>query len=239
MKKNIDYDEILNAIRETNSMRSASIKLNIKYTTFIRWCKKFGLYKPNQGNRGFTKEDGRTSGKKQIPLEDILIENSKYTNSCRLKERLIKYGYLQNKCYICCITEWNHLPIVLQLDHINGINTDNRIENLRLLCPNCHSQTDNFCRSINSSKRIHLTDEEIIDIITNSYTISSVLTKIGVTGGERNYKKIREIMKKYRIKLKEKIVIEFLCKNCGKQLRRKNITMLCKKCYYNSLKPNI
>lgn len=53
---------------------------------------------------------------------------------------------MEYRCSICGNTgEWNSKKLVLQLDHINGIHNDNRIENLRLLCPNCHSQTDTFC----------------------------------------------------------------------------------------------
>ena len=55
-------------------------------------------------------------------------------------------GKKEQKCEKCGLTEWMGKPIVLQLDHINGDNRDNRIENLRLLCPNCHSQTETFCR---------------------------------------------------------------------------------------------
>jgi 5-methylcytosine-specific restriction endonuclease McrA len=51
------------------------------------------------------------------------------------------YGY---KCAVCGISDWLGLPLTLQVDHINGVNDDNRIENLRLLCANCHSQTDTF-----------------------------------------------------------------------------------------------
>ena len=51
------------------------------------------------------------------------------------------HGY---KCAICGISDWMGLPLTLQVDHINGVNNDNRIENLRLLCANCHSQTDTF-----------------------------------------------------------------------------------------------
>ena len=77
-------------------------------------------------------------------LEEILIENSQYTNMTKLKDRVLKAGLLETKCAICGITDWNNMPLVLQLDHINGNNRDNRIENLRLLCPNCHSQTETF-----------------------------------------------------------------------------------------------
>jgi Zn finger protein HypA/HybF involved in hydrogenase expression len=80
---------------------------------------------------------------KKTPIEDILIENSEYTTS-RLKKRLIKEGIMENKCSICRINIWLDKPIALELHHINGENTDNRLENLQILCPNCHSQTDTY-----------------------------------------------------------------------------------------------
>ena len=83
---------------------------------------------------------------KFIPLSEILVENSTYTNIARLKIRLLREGLLEAKCHEedCGLTEWKGKPISLQLDHINGDNLDHRIENLRLLCPNCHSHTDTF-----------------------------------------------------------------------------------------------
>lgn len=81
---------------------------------------------------------------KKKPLVDILVCHS---NCCRyhLKRRLIKEGLLSNKCDICGqIPVWNNTPLVMILDHINGIPDDNRLVNLRLLCPNCNSQTDTF-----------------------------------------------------------------------------------------------
>lgn len=77
-------------------------------------------------------------------LCEILKENSNYSNISRLKQRIIKENLLEYKCDVCGLTEWNDKPISLVLDHINGKNNDHRIENLRFLCPNCHSQTDTF-----------------------------------------------------------------------------------------------
>lgn len=77
------------------------------------------------------------------PLEEILTKNSFYKNS-HLKKRLIKAGIKEYRCEICGISEWMGKPLMIEMHHINGDNTDNRIENLQFLCPNCHSQTDNY-----------------------------------------------------------------------------------------------
>lgn len=87
---------------------------------------------------------GRKFSVKKIPLENILIENSNF-NRTHLKERLIKENKLHYKCRDCGnIGEWNNKKMSLQLEHINGIHNDNRLENLCFLCPNCHSQTDTY-----------------------------------------------------------------------------------------------
>lgn len=78
------------------------------------------------------------------PFDEILVENSAYLWNASLKKRLLKAGLLEYKCYHCGIVDWLGGKLSLQLEHKNGDHTDNRIENLCLLCPNCHSQTDTF-----------------------------------------------------------------------------------------------
>lgn len=87
----------------------------------------------------------RDKSSQRIALEDIIFHNlhPQYKSS-HLKKRLLDAKLKENKCEICNITEWNGKPISLHLDHINGDNGNNHLSNLRILCPNCHSQTDTF-----------------------------------------------------------------------------------------------
>lgn len=86
----------------------------------------------------------RNSTFKKIATEELFVDGIFRSTTC-LKKRIIKEGLLEQKCSLCKMEPfWNGKTLTLQLDHINGDNTDNKIENLRLLCPNCHSQTETF-----------------------------------------------------------------------------------------------
>lgn len=88
---------------------------------------------------------GSHGGKPKYSLDEILVENSRYTNINRLKKRLIKEGVLEYKCAKCGNNgTWLGKQLSLQLEHKNGIHNDHRIENLEFLCPNCHAQTDTY-----------------------------------------------------------------------------------------------
>lgn len=100
------------------------------------------------------KEGHKKTGKKlSASYEELFIENSTASRN-NVKKRIIQDKLLEYKCLCCGNTgEWNGKKLVLQLDHINGIYNDNRLENLRFLCPNCHSQTETFC-GLNNKKII-------------------------------------------------------------------------------------
>lgn len=118
-----------------NSIMAA---LKVNSTTFYRFCKLHKLDSFfNQGGKG-----RRHIGKHA--LEDYLVDRGPATSGTALKAKLIQANIKQNICEECGITQWNSKPITLELDHVNGNHYDNRLENLRILCPNCHSQTPAF-----------------------------------------------------------------------------------------------
>ena len=85
----------------------------------------------------------KTNKLNNVRKEDILKENCKHQRIV-LRRYIIKNDLIPYKCAICGCTEWQGKTLSLELDHINGINNDNRLENLRFLCPNCHSQTSTY-----------------------------------------------------------------------------------------------
>jgi hypothetical protein len=83
--------------------------------------------------------------KRNYSLEEILVPNSPYSNNTTLKQRLFREGIKEERCERCGLDEWMGEPLLLTLDHIDGDNRNNSIENLKILCPNCHSQTPTWC----------------------------------------------------------------------------------------------
>jgi hypothetical protein len=137
----IDKERFSQLLAESNSYRNLAIKLSIPVCGNSHRCLKKFILDSNLSVEHF-KHGGHSA--KQMPLKDVLVENSTYHNGT-LKIRLYREKLLEPVCQICQQTEvWNDKPLCLQLDHINGNHYDNRIENLRILCPNCHTQTDTF-----------------------------------------------------------------------------------------------
>lgn len=113
------------------------------YRMFNRLVALHGISTEHFTGAGWLKGRTHKFSPKQ-PLSEVLVENSSYATST-LRKRLIKEGVLENVCCMCKLEPiWHGQPLTLELDHINGNCWDHRLENLRILCPNCHSQTETF-----------------------------------------------------------------------------------------------
>lgn len=151
--------------------------------------------------------------RKGVPLKklsQVLVENST-GNSYKLKIRLIKEGVKEERCEVCNNTEWMGEPIPLDLHHINGNHFDNRLENLIIVCPNCHRLTDNWGNK-NAS----------IDLIFKQIAEQTAEDKMKLLL-EREEKRQQEILdNKYRYgeisKYPKKEKVKKYCLQCGKEI---------------------
>ena len=143
---NWDEENLKIAINKSTCKSDILRNLNLStnsgnFQTLERYVKKYNLnishiiYDKSRDNKFSNKYDN----------DEIFIEHSPMSTK-NIKNRIIKQNLIEYKCSDCGLTNiWNDKNLNLQLDHINGINDDNRLENLRFLCPNCHSQTDTYC----------------------------------------------------------------------------------------------
>ena len=149
-KPNRSYtdEDLVKAIHESHSLADTLRKLGLRpaggnYTLLKRKIEELELDTSHFRGQGWSKGKKQTHVTRQS-LDKILIENSTYKNSNSLRKRLINEGVFEHVCVNCELDTWLDQPIPLELDHINGNNRDNRLENLRLLCPNCHALTATY-----------------------------------------------------------------------------------------------
>ncbi len=144
--KNLEPEKFEELFYSSNSYCDIIHKLGLnlcgsQYLAVKRKIEALGL-SPSHFDKTKYRKNAHNAVKR--PLVDVLTIHSNWKSTYHLKERLIKENILKNECGECKLTTWRNKLISLQLDHINGIRSDNRIENLRLLCPNCHSQCPTY-----------------------------------------------------------------------------------------------
>jgi len=144
-------------IKNSTNKSEVLKKMNLKiftgnYDTLNRYIKNNNI-DISHFNRKI-KNSNKNNGIK-IPSSEILVENSTYTSTNSLKQRLYKEGLKERKCELCGQEEeWKGKHMSLILDHINGIRDDNRLENLRIVCPNCNATLDTHCGKNSKYKKI-------------------------------------------------------------------------------------
>lgn len=136
-----DYDneKVINAIKNNKSIASTMKSLGITNYRERHHYSKFNEFvkENNIDISHFPKKIQKR------PIDDY-FSNKFPLQSNKLRKRLISEGYFEHKCSKCNLSEWMGELIPIELDHIDGNNKNNSLDNLRLLCPNCHAQTDTY-----------------------------------------------------------------------------------------------
>jgi len=136
----IQPELIIKACEESASMAAAASKFDINFQTFRKYAKELGVWKTNQAGRGITRK--KAAGPNKFALDDILKGKHPHYSSHKLRLRLISEGLKNDQCEECGIEDWNGKVLPKHLDHIDGNHYNHELSNLRILCPNCHQQTD-------------------------------------------------------------------------------------------------
>jgi hypothetical protein len=150
-RRKYSEQEFRSAWLSSYSIAEAARKLNLNifgstYLTMKSTAEELGLSQEHMTGQGWNTGDrGGFVPKPARPLEEVLVYG-KYENTSNLKRRLMSEGIKIHMCEMCWGQEWLGKPIPISLDHEDGDRLNNRLENLRFLCYNCHGQTETYCR---------------------------------------------------------------------------------------------
>jgi hypothetical protein len=141
-KIKITDDEIIAVSKNSNSATHAASLLGIKYETYRVHAKRLNCFSINPSGKGLKKPKKDGAGK--IPLIEIFEGKHPQYQANSLRKRLFAENLKDEKCEVCGIDNWLGKRIALELDHIDGNRYNHSLQNLRIICPNCHSQTHTY-----------------------------------------------------------------------------------------------
>ena len=174
--------------------------MKVKYSSGLKKAHAEGKMRTDHLNRGWAKgltayHDSRINANvKYDPNEVFTYGGGKGPVK---KILIIENGYECNECHL---SDWNGKHVVLELDHIDGDRLNYVRDNLRLLCPNCHSQTDTF-RGRNNDGKQKVTDEQIVSALLTCENFNQVFIKIGLINGGNNKGRLLKIIENYNLKI--------------------------------------
>ena len=141
-----EQKDFIKVCQESKSMAQAAVTLGLHFNTFKRRAQELDCYITNQSGKGLKKSKNYIYSKyrPKIDLQEILNGNNPQYQTFKLKMRLFEKGIKTNKCEDCGLDEWRGKKLNCELEHIDGNRTNHKLENLKIICPNCHSQTETF-----------------------------------------------------------------------------------------------
>jgi 5-methylcytosine-specific restriction endonuclease McrA len=148
-KRKYTKDVLTPAVLQSTSFSNLCIVLGLVNARNTRNALKRYVEEYGIDTTHFTTKHGRPKGTISPRYTDaeVFIENSPIFG-VQIRTRLKNIGVDDTTCMLCGLSKmWNGKPIQMQVDHINGIRSDNRLENLRIVCPNCHTQTETHSRT--------------------------------------------------------------------------------------------
>ena len=169
--------------------------------------------------------DEKHSCGKYIPFAEYI--KGKHVANSKLFKKILKEGLKERKCECCGNTTWNGVPIPLEVHHIDGDGSNNELDNLQLLCPNCHALTDNYCGKNIKKEALHVSDDDFVSALQNSANIKQALDQLGLPVAKFYYQRARKLMKAYGIVFEEAHTGHY-CVDCGKPIS--NRAERCHKC---------
>lgn len=174
MKYKHTKEDLQKVIKESLSISEVCKKLGIiaaggNYKTLRNKIKEFDINISHFTGQGWNQGERYRKIVPPMSLDKILIKGSVFSTHS-LRKRLISEGLKSFKCECCNLSEWLRQPIKLELHHINGDSNDNRLNNLQILCPNCHSMTDNY-RSKNVKTKKSDPSIEWLDNLVNAESV--------------------------------------------------------------------
>jgi transposase-like protein len=143
-KRRVTDEEFADAVKGARTLAEVAELVGARSLSNVRArIERLGLDASHFRGQGW-RRGSKVPVRAARPLSEILVVGTSRADTSKLKRRLIGEGMKEHCCEVGGLVEWNDLPIPLELDHINGRRDDNRLENLRLICPNCHAQTPTY-----------------------------------------------------------------------------------------------
>lgn len=192
--KQFSEEEFRKIIQESQSWRQAAQKLGYSsnggsiYTTLQKVCKERNIDTSHMLGKGYNKNN---------------FDYSRFQKNNAIKPEHMRAAliYLKgHQCERCLNTEWQEMPIPLEIHHLDGDHCNNEIENLQLLCPNCHALTNNW-RGKNISKKDKeiISEDQFVEALRNNKSVRQALLSLGLTGAGGNYDRAYDLINKYEI----------------------------------------